>query len=260
MQLLAGQNGLIFGVANERSIAWAIAQACAAQGARLAFSYLGERMARRVTPLAASLDAAVCAPCDVTDGAQLDRFFDQVDAAFDGRVDFLVHSLAYAERADLSGRFVDTSRQGFQTAMDVSAYSLVELARRCEPRMSRGGSIVTLSYLGAERVVGNYNVMGPAKAALEASVRYLAHGMGPAGIRVNAISAGPLKTLSARGIAGFSEMHAATAEQTPLQRNIQPREVGDAAVFLLSRMGSGVTGEVLHVDAGFHCVAVPGQR
>ena len=252
MNLLAGKNGLIFGVANHNSIAWAIAQACAAQGATLGFNYVNDRMERRVRPLAESVDAVLCDPCDVTDDAQLDAFFEQAALVFDGRVDFMVHSVAFAQRADLTGRFVDTSRAGYGLAMDVSAHSLVELVRRCEPLMTRGGSVVTMSYYGAEKVVGNYNVMGPAKAALEANVRYLAYGLGPANIRINAISAGPIKTLSAAGIPGFRTMLKATAETTPLRRNVDASEVANSALFLLSNMGSGVTGEVLHVDAGYH--------
>lgn len=256
MGLLTGKNGLVFGLANDKSIAWAIAQRCAEQGANLGFAYL-PRMEKRVLPLAASVDAQLCAPCDVTDDAQLDAFFAHAADVFDGRVDFLVHAVAFADRADLLGRFTETRREGFALAMDVSAYSLVTLTRRCEPLMTRGGSVLTLSYYGAEKVVEGYKVMGVAKAALEANVRYLAHELGAGNVRVNAISAGPIKTLAAAGIPGFRTMLRAAADATPMRRNVDRREVADAALFLLSNMASGVTGEVLHVDAGYHIMGTP---
>lgn len=252
MGLLAGKNGLIFGIANDHSIGYAIAEAAVAHGARIGVNYQNERLERRVRPLADQLGAALCAPCDATDDGQLDVFFAQAAAVFEGRLDFVVHSLAFARKDDLSGDFADTSRDGFALAMDVSAYSLVALCQRAAPLFTHGGSVVALSYIGAERVIGNYNVMGPAKAALEASVKYLAYGLGPKGVRVNTLSAGPIKTLAARGIPGFSDMLAATAQATPLRRNVDRTEVANSAVFLLSDLSSGVTGETLHVDGGFH--------
>ncbi len=256
MKLLDGKRGLILGVANERSIAWAITKAAVAQGARVGLNYVDDRMARRVVPLADEIEAAFCVPCDVRDDAQLDALFETVDATLGG-LDFVVHSLAFADRDDLLGEFVETSRSGWSLAQDISAYSLVAIAKRARSRMNDGGSIVTMSYYGAEKVVPNYNVMGPAKAALEASVRYLAAELGPQGIRVNGISAGPVKTLAAAGIPGFRKMLKATADATPLKRNITPEEVGQASVFLLSTMGSGVTGEIMHVDAGYHILGAP---
>ena len=251
MKLMDGRRGLVFGVANERSIAWGIARALHAQGARVGLGYV-ERMERRVRPLAEQIDAPLCARCDVTDDAQIDALFQQAAGAFDGRIDFLVHSLAFARREELTGDFVDTSRDGFAEALDVSAYSLVALTRRAAPLMTEGGSVVALTYYGAEKVVANYNVMGPAKAALEATVRYLAAGLGAQQVRVNAISAGPVKTLAAAGIPGFRDMLKESAARTPLERNVTLEEIADAAVFLLSDMGRAVTGEVLHVDAGYH--------
>ncbi len=248
MKLMEGRRGLVFGVANERSIAWGIARALHAHGASVGLNYVNARMERRVRPLAESIAAPVCMPCDVTDDAQIDALFD----AFDGPLDFLVHSLAFARREELVGDFVDTSRDGFALALDVSAYSLVALAQRAAPRMAEGGSIVALTYYGAEKVVPRYNVMGPAKAALEASVRYLANELGAQQIRVNALSAGPVKTLAAAGIPGFRDMLKASAERTPLKRNVTLAEIASAALFLLSDMGRAVTGETLHVDAGHH--------
>ncbi len=255
MKLLEGKTGLVFGVANHWSIAWAIARAAVDAGARVGLNYLDERAARKVEPLAQEIDAPLCLPCNVLDDAQLDAFFAEAAEVFDGQIDFVVHSLAFAKRADLSGRFVDTTRGGYARAMEVSAHSVIELSRRALPLMTRGGSVVTLSYVGAERVIPNYNVMGPAKAALEANVRYLANELGPHGVRVNAISAGPIKTLAAGGIPGFRKMLKATAEAAPLRRNVTQEEVGRAALFLLSDMGSAVTGEVLHVDGGTHILA-----
>jgi enoyl-[acyl-carrier protein] reductase I len=255
MKLLEGKNGLVFGVANHWSIAWAIAEAAVEAGARVGLNALDEKAARKVRPLAAQLDAPLCQPCNVLDDAQLDAFFAAAAGVFDGRIDFVVHSLAFARRADLSGRFVETSRAGYSQAMEVSAHSLVELTRRALPLMTEGGSVVTLTYVGAERVIPNYNVMGPAKAALEANVRYLANDLGPHGVRVNAISAGPIKTVAASAIPGFRTMLKATAAAAPLRRNVTRAEVANAALFLLSDMGAAVTGEVLHVDAGAHILA-----
>ena len=256
MKLLEGKRGVVFGVANHHSIAWAVARAAAAEGAHLAISHVNERMARRVEPLARDLGVALCGPCDLSEDAQIDAWFAQVAEVFEGRLDFVVHSVAFAAREDLAGAFVDTSREGFALAMDVSAYSLLGVMRRAAPLMADGGSVLTMTYVGAERVVGNYNVMGPCKAALEAAVRYLAHGLGPAGVRVNAISAGPIKTLSAAGIPGFRDMLKHAAAHAPLGRNVTPDEVADAAIFLLSDRARAITGEVLHVDAGYNIMAV----
>lgn len=259
MSLLAGRNGLVFGVANARSIAWGITRRAVDQGARVGLTYLDARLARRVEPLAEQIDAPFCVPCDVSDDAQLDACFAAAAEAFDGKLDFVVHSVAFARREDLGGAFAETSREGFALAMDISAYSLLAMARRARPLMVDGGALLALSYIGAERVIANYHVMGPAKAALEANIRYLAADLGPAGIRVNGISAGPIKTLAAAGIPGFRAMLKANAEAVPLRRNVTADEVGDAAVFLLSDMARSITGEVLHVDSGFHVMGVPSQ-
>jgi enoyl-[acyl-carrier protein] reductase I len=255
MGRLEGRRGLIVGVANERSLAWAIAQAVRREGATLAITYAGDAFERRVRPLAESLDARVIAPCDVTDPAQIEALFRLVDRDLGG-LDFVVHGVAFARREELSGSFVDTARDGFAVALEVSAYSLIALARAAAPRMSAGGSMLTLTFQGAQRVFPNYNVMGVAKAALESSVRYLAADLGPQGIRVNAISAGPVKTLSAAGISRFREMLGHYAERAPLRRNITAAEVGEAAAFLLSPAASGITATILHVDAGYHAVGV----
>jgi enoyl-[acyl-carrier protein] reductase I len=255
MGRLEGRRGLIVGVANERSLAWAIAQVARREGATLAITYAGEAFERRVRPLAESVDAPVIAPCDVTDPAQIDALFRLVDRDLGG-LDFVVHGAAFARREELSGSFIDTARDGFVVALEVSAYSFVALARAAAPRMSSGGSMLTLTFQGAQRVFPNYNVMGVAKAALESSVRYLAADLGPKGIRVNAISAGPVKTLSAAGISRFREMLGHYAERAPLRRNITAAEVGEAAAFLLSPAASGITATILHVDAGYHAVGV----
>ena len=255
--MLEGKNGIIFGVANKRSIAWAIAQAASAAGASLAFNYLDERLEDKVRELARTLPGdPPCFACDATRDEELDRFFAQAGERFGGRLDFLVHCIAFAERQDLEGEFAKTSRGGFRTALDVSAYTLVAMAHRAAPFMKEGGSILTLTYLGSERVFPGYNVMGVAKAALESAVRYLAADLGPKGIRVNAISAGPIQTLSARGIHGFTDILGHYAQRSPLRRNTEPEEVGDAAVFLLGRAGRGITGEVLHVDGGYHAMGM----
>lgn len=255
--LLAGKTGLVFGIANHRSIAWAIAEAAHRHGARVGVSYFGERLLRRVKPLAEQIDAPFCIPCDVGDDAALDACFAAAAAAFDGRLDFVIHGVAFADRDDLLNPFSQTSRAGHALAMDVSAYSLTAMARRAAPLMTAGGSIVTLTYFGAEKVIPRYNVMGVAKAALEASVRYLAADLGPSGVRVNGISAGPIKTLAASGIPGFRTMLSAAAETAPLRRTVDQAEVADAAVFLLSDMARGITGEVLHVDAGQNIMGSP---
>lgn len=256
MTLLSGRNGLVFGVANERSIAWGITQAATDHGARIGLSWFSDRLERRVRPLAEQIGAALCVPCDVGDDAQLDACFAAAAEAFEGRLDFVVHSVAFADKADLEGRFADTGRAGYALAMDVSAYSLIALARRAAPLMTAGGSIVALTYYGAEKVIPHYNVMGPAKAALEATVRYLAADLGPQGVRVNAISAGPIKTLASAGIPGIRAMLKGAAEVSPLRRNVTQGEVADAAVFLLSDMARAITGEVLHVDAGMHVMGI----
>ena len=259
--LLKDKKGLIFGVANNLSIAWAIAQEAAEQGATLGFTYLNENLERRVRPLAESVNAGLILPCDAGNDAELDAVFETVDKEWGGQLDFVVHSIAFAQREDLAGRFVDTSRAGFATALEVSAYSLVAIAQRAAQRMTNGGSLITLTYHGSQQVVPNYNVMGVAKAALESSVRYLAADLGPQGVRVNAISAGPVKTLSAKGISGFSNMLKGSVEVAPLGRNIETSEVGKASVFLLSDYSSGITGEVLYVDAGLNiraCVSGSG--
>jgi enoyl-[acyl-carrier protein] reductase I len=253
--LLQGKRGLVVGVANERSLAWGIAKRAAAAGAQLAFTYQGEALLKRVTPLAESVGSQTIVPMDVTDEGQVDRAIAQVGEAL-GRLDFLVHSIAYADREDLKGRTVDTSRDGFLKAMEISAYSLLLLARKAEPLMSDGGSILALTYYGSEKVVPNYNVMGIAKAALEASVRYLAADLGPRGIRVNAISAGPIRTLSASGVKDFNKMVDHIAEVAPLRRNVTAEEVGDACLFLAGRHSRGITGTTMFVDAGFHIIGV----
>ncbi len=255
--LLAGKNGLVFGVANHRSIAWAIAEAAHRHGARVGVSYFGERLERRVVPLAAQIDAPFCIPCDVSDDADLDACFAAAAEAFDGRLDFVVHGVAFAQRDDLLNRFNLTSRAGHALAMDVSAYSLTAMARRAAPLMTEGGALLTLTYYGAEKVIPRYNVMGVAKAALEAGVRYLAADLGPDGVRVNGISAGPIKTLAASGIPGFRKMLGQAGEIAPLRRTVDQAEVADAAVFLLSDMARGITGEVLHVDAGQNIMGAP---
>jgi enoyl-[acyl-carrier protein] reductase I len=256
-ETLAGKVGLVVGVANKRSLSWAIAEAAAGLGARLVLTYQGERLEENVRELSAGLDDPLLLPCDVTSDAQLDAVFAAIDAKHGG-LDFVVHGVAFAEREDLSRPFSQTSRDGFARSMDISVYSLVALARRAAPLMDRrgGGSIVTLSYLGADRVFTNYNVMGVAKAALESSVRYLASELGPRGIRVNAISAGPVKTLAASGISGFSAILQTYRDRAPLRRTVEGSDVADAAVFLLGPAGRAVTAEILMVDGGFHAMGV----
>jgi len=249
----AGKTGLVVGVANKRSIAWAIAQALSARGARLAVTFQGERLEENVRDLSASLTDPLILPLDVTSDAQIVSVFEQVEANFVG-LDFLVHGAAFAPREELAAPFVQTSREGFRMSLDISAYSLIALARGAKPLMEKrgGGSIVTLTYLGSDRVFPHYNVMGVAKAALESSVRYLAADLGPANIRVNAISAGPIKTLAASGISGFSSILQHYRDRAPLRRTVETSEVADAAVFLLGPAGRGVTAEVLMVDGGYH--------
>lgn len=252
MGLLDGKKGVIFGVANERSIAWAIAQTLHKEGMELAFTYAGEALESRVKPLAESIGSKIILPCDVTDDAQIDAVFGKLKDEWGG-LDALVHSLAFAKKEELKGGFISTSRDGFKLALDVSAYSLVALAQRAEALMEgRNGSIITLSYYGAEKVIQNYNVMGVAKAALEASAMYLAADLGPKGIRVNTISAGPIKTLAAMGISGFKAILDAVEQKAPLKRNVTQDDVAKTALYLLSDLSSGVTGEVIYVDSGFN--------
>jgi enoyl-[acyl-carrier protein] reductase I len=253
--LMAGKRGLVMGVANERSIAWGIAAACAAQGAELAFTYQGEALGKRVRPLAAGVGADLVLPCDVADDASVDAAFEAIAARWDG-LDFVVHAIGFADKQFLRGRYLDTPRAAFLQAMDISCYSFVSVCQRAVPLMKRGGSLLTLSYLGAERWMPHYNVMGVAKAALEASVRYLAADLGGQGIRVNAISAGPIKTLAASGIGDFRYILRWNQYNSPLERNTTIEEVGGAAVYLLSNLSSGVTGEVHHVDSGYHTVGM----
>jgi enoyl-[acyl-carrier protein] reductase I len=256
MGLLDGKNALIFGVANDHSIAWGIAQALHAEGAEVGFSSVESLIDKRVRPLAATLGSTFVEPCDVQSDEDIDRVFAAWGAGHD-RLDILVHALAFAKRDDLSGGFVDTSRDGFALAMDVSAYSLVALCRGAKPFLQPGSSVMTLTYYGAEKVVANYNVMGVAKAALEASVRYLAADLGPSGVRVNAISAGPVRTLAASGIAGFKQLYGGFDEIAPLRSNITIDDVGRSAVYFASDLSRAVTGEIHFVDGGFNIVGVP---
>ncbi|MBA2474978.1 MAG: enoyl-ACP reductase [Actinobacteria bacterium] len=253
-----GKRGLVLGVANKRSIAWAIAQRLAAEGAELAFTFQGERIERSVRDLAATVDSPLVTSCDVRSDEELERVFGEVAERFDGGLDLLVHSVAYAAAEDLEGRFVDTPRERFWLAVDVSAYSLVAAARAAEPLFEArgGGSIVTMTYLGGERAVPHYNVMGVAKATLDASVRYLAWDLGEQNVRVNAVSAGPVRTLAARSIAGFPTMEAIVEERAPLHRHISADDVGAAAAFLLSDEAANVTGTTFYVDSGFHSMGM----
>jgi enoyl-[acyl-carrier protein] reductase I len=253
-QLLTGKKGLVVGVANDRSIAWGIAQRTAAAGAELAYTYQGDMLLKRVQPLAEATNANVLVPMDVTDEASVDTAFATVAEAM-GSLDFLVHSVAFADRNDLKGRTIDTSRDGFLLAMEISVYSLLLLARKAEPIMNPGGSIITMTYLGSVKSLPSYNVMGIAKAGLESAVRYLARDLGENGIRVNAISAGPIKTLAASGVSGLRTMLADNAERAPLKRNVDIDDVGSAGLYLVSDLSKGVTGEVHYVDAGFSTTA-----
>ena len=253
--LMAGKRGLIMGIANDRSLAWGIARALAMHGAELALTYQGEALGKRVKPLAEQLGAPLVLPADVTDGASLDQVFASLDEHWGG-LDFLVHAIAWADKEELKGKYLDTSAENFQRALLISCYSFTELCRRAAPLLSAGGSLLTLTYSGAERVMPHYNVMGVAKAALEASVRYLAVDLGGDGIRVNAISAGPVKTLAASGIGDFRYILKWNEYNAPLKRNTTLDDVGGAAVYLLSDLGAGTTGEVLHVDSGYHVVGM----
>jgi len=243
------------GVANDRSLGWAIASACAAQGAEIAFTYQGEALGKRVRPLAESVGSSIIVPCDVSDDASIDSAFAAIKEQWDG-IDFLVHAIGWADKAYLRGKYLDTPREAFRVAMDISCFSFVAVAQRAVPMMRPGGSLLTLSYLGAERVMPHYNVMGVAKAALESSVRYLAADLGGQDIRVNAISAGPMKTLAANGIGDFRYILRWNEYNSPLERNTSMADVGGAGLYLLSPLSSGVTGEVHHVDSGYHIVGM----
>ncbi|HRO14264.1 MAG TPA: enoyl-ACP reductase FabI [Paracoccus sp. (in: a-proteobacteria)] len=253
--LMTGKRGLIMGLANDKSIAWGIARALADQGAELAFSYQGDAVKKRVEPLAAQLGSSLILPCDVADMASVDSLFDGLRARW-GKLDFLVHAIGFSDKDELRGRYVDTSRDNFLMTMDISVYSFTAVAKRATAMMDDGGSLLTLTYYGAERVMPHYNVMGVAKAALEASVRYLAEDLGKDGIRVNAISAGPIKTLAASGIGDFRYIMKWNELNSPLRRNVTTEDVGKSALYLLSDLGSGVTGETHHVDAGYHVVGM----
>jgi enoyl-[acyl-carrier protein] reductase I len=253
--MLKEKVGIIFGVANKRSIAWACAQSMLAAGAKIAFTYQGERLERNLKKLTGDMEDTLVIPCDVTDQAQVDDTFKAVGDKY-GKLDFLIHSIAFAPREALEGQFVETSREAFLTAMEISAYSLPQLARAAAPLMKDGGSIVSMSYYGAEKVVENYNVMGVAKSALEASTRYLANDLGKNGIRVNAISAGPINTLSARGVKNLGDFLRHVEERSPLRRNVEAKEVGDTALFLVSDLASGITGETIYVDCGYNIMGI----
>lgn len=256
MGLLEGKKALIFGVANDKSIAWATAEAMHREGAEIALAYAGEAVAKRVMPLAERLDCKLVLPCDVRSDEELARLFGEIREAWGG-LDILVHSVAFANKEELKGSFLNTTREGFQTALDVSTYSLVAMAREAAPLMQgRDGSIVAMTYYGAQKVFPSYNVMGVAKAALEATVRYLAEAMGPDGTRVNAVSAGPLRTLASAGIGGFGQIAGHVAEKAPLRRNISQEEVGNAALYLASPLASGVTGEIHFVDCGYNIIGM----
>ena len=252
--MLENKVGMIFGVANKRSIAWACADACLNHGARLAFTYQGERLREYIEDLTKDIDT-ILIPCDVSDQAQVDAAFEAVDKKY-GKLDFIIHSIAYAPREALEGDFSATTRDAFRTALEVSAFSLTQLAFAAQPLMKDGGSIVTMSYYGSEKVVMNYNVMGVAKAALESSVRYLAADLGKSNIRVNAISAGPINTLSARGVRGMGAMLAYVAQRSPLQRNVKASDVGNTALFLVSDLSSAITGETIYVDCGYNIMGI----
>ncbi|MEG9529378.1 MAG: enoyl-ACP reductase FabI [Hyphomicrobiales bacterium] len=256
--LMAGRRGLIMGVANDHSIAWGIAKALHDQGAQLAFTYQGDALGRRVAPLAAKLDSDIVLPCDVEDLASVDATFEALDARFDGSLDFVVHAIGFSDKAQLKGRYVDvTTRENFVRTMTISCFSFTEIAQRAAKRMTNGGSLLTLTYGGATRVMPNYNVMGVAKAALEASVRYLASDLGPDGIRVNALSAGPMRTLAGAGIADARLMFNHQRAHAPLRRTVSLEDVGGSALYLLSPLSGGVTGEVHFVDAGYNIISMP---
>ena len=253
--LMQGKRGLVMGVANERSIAWAIAAACAAQGAELAFTYQGEALEKRVRPLASGVGSELVFPCDVAEDSSIDAAFAELGRVWDG-LDFVLHAIGWADKTYLRGKYLETPRQAFLTAMDISCFSFTAVAQRAVPMMKAGGSLLTMTYLGAERVMPHYNVMGVAKAALESSVRYLAADLGGQAIRVNALSAGPMKTLAASGIGDFRYILRWNQYNSPLERNVSLEEVGGAGLYLLSPLSAGVTGEVHHVDSGYHIVGM----
>lgn len=253
--VMAGKRGLIMGVANDRSIAWGISQAVSGAGAKLAFTYQGEALEKRVRPLAESVQSDIVLPCDVTDEASLDKVFAEIKSKWGG-LDFVVHCIAFSDKNELDGLYLNTTRANFLKTMDISAYSFTAVAQRAVPLMNEGGSLLTLTYYGSERVMPHYNVMGVAKAALESSVRYLAADLGPKNIRVNAISAGPIKTLAASGIGDFRYILKWNELNAPLRRNVTIEDVGRSGLFLLSDLGSGVTGEILHVDSGYHLIGM----
>lgn len=255
MKLLEGKTALVFGVANKRSIAWGVAQAFHQHGARVGISYAGEILKNRVEPLAESIGVTFVEECDVTDDAHIESVVEKAKEEF-GEIDILVHAIAFANREELSGPYYNTSREGFRMALDISVYSFTALARAFQPIIRPGGSLLTMTYYGSEKVTGNYNVMGVAKAALEASVRYLANDLGPQNVRVNAISAGPIRTLASAGVAGFRDLYSKFAEANPLKQNIDIEDVGNSAVFLSSDLASKITGEILFVDSGFNIMSV----
>jgi enoyl-[acyl-carrier protein] reductase I len=256
MKLMQGRRGLVMGVANDHSIAWGIAKKVAEQGARLAFTYQGESLGKRVRPLADSLKADLCVPCDVEDLASVDKLFSDIKRTW-GELDFFVHAIAFSDKNELKGRYADTTRENFRRTMLISCFSFTELASRAGALMDSGGSMLTLTFGGSTRVMPNYNVMGVAKAALEASVRYLAADFGPSGIRVNAISAGPVRTLAGAGIADARAMFNYQKKHSPLRRGVTIEEIGNAALYLLSSMSSGVTGDIHYVDSGYHVISMP---
>ncbi len=254
MKLMEGKRGIVFGVSNKWGIAYAISQSLFEQGAEIAFTYAGEIMKDRVTPLAESMNSKLIMSCDVTQEHEIAAVFEEFKKVY-GRCDFIVHAVAFANRDDLTGNFYDLTKEGWDLALGVSAYSLIPIARHAKPLMTEGGAIVTLTYLGGEKYVPNYNVMGVAKAALECTVRYLAAEMGVDGIRVNALSAGPVKTLAAKGIAGFDTLFKITGARAPMKRNVTLEEVGNAGLYLVSHLSGGVTGETHHVDCGYHAIS-----
>jgi len=255
MGLLEGKKGIIFGIANDKSIAWAVAQSLKKEGAEIALSYSIEKLASRVAPLADSIGIDTTLMCDVTSDEDIDKTFKVLEDKW-GKIDFIVHSVAYANREDLKGQFIDTSRAGFLLALEISAFSLVAITKRAQPIMNKGGRIVAMSYYGAEKVIKNYNVMGVAKSALESSVRYLAEDVGRHGVRVNAISAGPIKTLAASAITGFKDILDIVDEKAPLRRNITQHDVAGSSLYLISDLSGGVTGEVIYVDSGYNIIGV----
>jgi len=256
--ILSGKRGLVMGVANDRSIAWAIARTCAEHGAEMAFTYQGDALKKRVIPLAESIGSSLTLPCDVTDMASVDSVFETLEKEW-GKLDFVIHAIAFSDKAELKGRYVDTSADNFDRTMNISCYSFTAIAQRAEKLMTDGGSLLTLTYYGAERVMPHYNVMGVAKAALEASVRYMAMDLGPKGIRVNALSAGPMKTLAASGIGDFRYILKWNEYNSPLRRNVSQDDVGRAGFYLVSDLSSGVTGETHHVDCGYHVVGMKAE-